>query len=118
MMKSYHSILRSKHTMNCSRPLACRVAAMVLPAVLSVWCQAASPRASTAEQFHVDYTVAVASTEQQLFHVTASVKNINQDSLDLALPVWTPGWYTIENYFKNVLRFSVTDSGGKRIQPM
>ncbi|HMG32301.1 MAG TPA: PDZ domain-containing protein, partial [Blastocatellia bacterium] len=71
-----------------------------------------------ADQFRIDYTVEVSSIEQQLFHITARIRNINQDSLDLSLPVWTPGWYTIENYFKNVLRFSVTDAGGRKLQPL
>lgn len=69
------------------------------------------------EAFHVDYTVAVASLDEQLFHVTTDIKNINEPRLDLALPTWTPGWYTVENYFKNVLRFKVTDSKGNRIEP-
>src|SRR5262245_53891371 len=65
----------------------------------------------------VDYTVSIASLEGQLFHVTADVKNINQPTLDLALPTWTPGWYTVENYFKNVLRFKIVDAKGNRLQP-
>jgi predicted metalloprotease with PDZ domain len=69
------------------------------------------------EAFHIDYTVSVASVEDQLFHVTAEVKNINEPRLELSLPTWTPGWYTIENYFKNVLRFRITDSTGKWLQP-
>jgi len=70
------------------------------------------------DQFHIDYTVAVASTEAHLFHVTADVQNISEPRLELSLPTWTPGWYTVENYFKNILRFAVTDSKGARLQPM
>jgi len=69
------------------------------------------------DSFRIDYTVKVASIDAQLFHVTADVKNINEPQLDLSLPTWTPGWYTVENYFKNVLRFTVTDAKGNRIQP-
>jgi predicted metalloprotease with PDZ domain len=32
--------------------------------------------------------------------------------------VWTPGWYTIENYAKNIFRFRVTDPGGRRLPLM
>ena len=39
--------------------------------------------------------------------------NIDQPRLDLALPMWSPGWYTVENYFRNVLRFKITDANGK-----
>jgi predicted metalloprotease with PDZ domain len=69
------------------------------------------------DAFHIDYTVSVASVDEQLFHVTTDIKNINELRLDLALPTWTPGWYTVENYFKNVLRFKITDSKGNRIEP-
>ena len=69
------------------------------------------------DAFHIDYTVSVASVEDQLFHVTAEIKNISEPRLDLSLPTWTPGWYTVENYFKNVLRFKITDSKGNRIEP-
>jgi len=61
----------------------------------------------------VDYTVTLSDTASQQFHVTTDIKNINQPRLDLSLPTWTPGWYTVENYLKNVLRFRITDANGK-----
>ncbi|MEO7673412.1 MAG: PDZ domain-containing protein [Pyrinomonadaceae bacterium] len=61
----------------------------------------------------IDYTVSLSDVSSQQFHVATSIKNINQPRLDLALPTWTPGWYTVENYFKNVLRFTVKDATGK-----
>jgi len=69
------------------------------------------------EAFRISYTVSVASVDEQLFHVTSDIKNISEPRLDLSLPVWTPGWYTVENYLKNVLRFKITDSKGNRIEP-
>lgn len=69
------------------------------------------------DAFRIDYTVSIASVEGQLFHVTADLKNISEPRVDLSLPTWTPGWYTVENYFKNVLRFAVTDAKGNRLQP-
>ena len=61
----------------------------------------------------IDYTVILKDAASQQFHVTAEIRNINQPRLDLSLPTWTPGWYTVENYFKNVLRFRITDASGK-----
>jgi predicted metalloprotease with PDZ domain len=63
-------------------------------------------------QFHIDYTVDVSNPETGRFRVTANVQNLNQPRLDLSLPVWTPGWYTIENYAKNISRFRITDEKG------
>jgi predicted metalloprotease with PDZ domain len=63
-------------------------------------------------EFHVDYTVEVAATNAHLFHVTADVRNVRDAQIDLALPIWTPGWYTVENYAKNILRMKFTDGEG------
>src|SRR5678816_2213022 len=61
----------------------------------------------------IDYTVTISDPSTQQFHISTDIKNINQPRLDLSLPTWTPGWYTVENYFKNVLRFRITDGSGK-----
>ena len=61
----------------------------------------------------IDYTVILKDAASQQFHVTTEIRNINQPRLNLSLPTWTPGWYTVENYFKNVLRFRITDASGK-----
>ena len=59
----------------------------------------------------IEYTVKVADIPGQLFHVTTDIRNINQPSLELSLPVWSPGWYVIENYAKNISRFRATEPG-------
>ena len=81
-------------------------------------CAAAPAARAQDNQFRIDYTVAIASQQQQLFHVTADVRNIHEDELRLQLPTWAPGWYTVENYAKNILRFTVTDAKGARLQPV
>jgi predicted metalloprotease with PDZ domain len=74
---------------------------------------AAQPSAAQKGNLQIDYTVSVAAPEKQVFHVTTNIKNIKQPRLDLSLPTWTPGWYTVENYAKNFLRFRITDVSGK-----
>ena len=71
--------------------------------------------ATAQKGIQIDYTVALSDVSSQQFHVTTEIKNINQPRLDLSLPTWTPGWYTVENYGKNVIRFTVTDGGGRRL---
>jgi predicted metalloprotease with PDZ domain len=95
-------------------PLRIFLLASIVAIILSV---APSTLAQNRGQFHIDYTVAVASINEHLFHVTADVQNIQEPRLELSLPTWTPGWYTVENYFKNILRFAVTDPKGTRLQP-
>ncbi|MBP6002511.1 MAG: M61 family metallopeptidase [Pyrinomonadaceae bacterium] len=65
------------------------------------------------DKLDITYTVSLTDIASQQFRVTTDIKNIDQPRLDLALPTWAPGWYTVENYFKNVLRFRITDAAGK-----
>jgi predicted metalloprotease with PDZ domain len=78
------------------------------------------PLAAAAQSGKLDitYTVALRDTPGKQFHITTEIKNIKQDKLELALPTWTPGWYVVENYAKNLIRFEVTDGSGKRLQPL
>jgi predicted metalloprotease with PDZ domain len=84
---------------------------------LATWLvlSAAPPAPGQPAGFRIDYTVTVADLEKQLFHVTADVKNIKEPRLDISLPTWTPGWYTVENYAKNILRLTITDGMGERL---
>ena len=61
----------------------------------------------------IDYSVQIADPAMQQLHITTKFSNINQPTLTLSLPTWTPGWYTVENYYRNVLRFRITDGSGK-----
>ncbi len=68
-------------------------------------------------RLQIDHTVSLTDPATQQFHISTTIKNIAQPSLDLSLPTWTPGWYTVENYYKNVLRFKITDKVGKWLPP-
>lgn len=77
-----------------------------------------APAAAIAQSytpFRAEYTVEVKDTTAHLFHVTATFSNLRQPRLDVALPIWTPGWYTLEYYARNIRRFLVTDSAGTRL---
>lgn len=86
------------------RRLSAAFAVLLLVPLLTV------SAAQTQGKLNTTYTVAVANTRASLFHVTTEVRDISQPYLEVSLPVWTPGWYTIENYAKNILRFKVTDA--------
>ena len=86
-----------------------------LPLLLFVILFAGLSTVQAQKGLQIDYTVALADTAKQQFHVTTEIKNINQLRLDLSLPTWTPGWYTVENYGKNVIRLTVTDDAGRRL---
>ena len=84
---------------------------------LAAWavCLAAHPAYGLNKKTRVDYTVKVASIKDQLFHVSAEIKDIGQPHLDVSLPIWIPGLYKTEGYAKNALRFRITDSSGKQL---
>ncbi len=87
---------------------------LVFVFVISLFAQSGLAQGS---KLDITYTVALTDVASQQFHITTDIKNIDQPQLDLALPTWTPGWYVVENYAKNILRFKVTDSSGKWLQP-
>lgn len=97
----------------CAHGFKGRVALFCLLA--SLVCASASVASAQSDGFRVEYAVEVANTNAHLFHVTTDVKNVRDAQLDLALPTWTPGWYTVENYAKNVLRLRVTDAEGREL---
>lgn len=73
---------------------------------------------ASAQQIGANYTVAVADTAAHLFHVTATFSSLDQPELQVSLPIWTPGWYTLEYYGKNVLRFEARDASGARLRTL
>ena len=75
----------------------------------------AAAGAQSRAPFRAEYTVEVKDTSAHLFHVTATFSNLRQPRLDVALPIWTPGWHTLEYYARNIRRFMVTDGAGTRL---
>ena len=74
--------------------------------------------AAAQKEPQITYSVSIADIASQQFHVTTDIKNLSQPSLDLSLPTWTPGWYVVENYAKNIIRLTVVDENGKRLEPL
>ena len=88
---------------------------MAIGALVAALLVPLAAEAQTHAPFRAEYTVEVKDTTAHLFHVTATFSNLRQPRLDLALPIWTPGWYTLEYYAKNIRRFVVTDGAGTRL---
>lgn len=59
-----------------------------------------------------EYLVEIRDTATHTFHVRATFMNVPKPYLDVALPSWTPGAYSIQNYARNVRRFTVTAASG------
>lgn len=78
---------------------------------------AAAPVAAGANgPLKIEYTVKVADVQEQLFHVTTQVANVNQPHLDLSFPSWSPSLYKPQSYIKNISKFGIADAEGKRLR--
>ena len=63
----------------------------------------------------LDYVVRVADMPRHLFHIVIQVSNVTGRTIDLSMPSWTPGWYTIMPYAANVQKLHAHDAQGKRL---
>ncbi len=61
------------------------------------------------------YTVSYQNPASQLIDFQLEINNIKTDSIELQLPAWRPGRYTLQNFAKNIHAFSVENSEGKQI---
>jgi predicted metalloprotease with PDZ domain len=58
----------------------------------------------------ISYRIAMSQPTSHLFEVTLQVKNWHSPSLDLKMPVWTPGSYLVREYAKQIQDFRAEDS--------
>ena len=61
------------------------------------------------------YQVAMSEPASHLFEVTLQVNNWESATLDLKMPVWTPGSYLVREYARHVQDFVATDSQGRAL---
>jgi len=64
----------------------------------------------------IKYTVSIEKPASHVFAVTLTYDDISGPYIELKMAVWTPGYYWIENYPKNVNNFDVKDENGKKLQ--
>ncbi len=60
-------------------------------------------------------TVSMDHPSTHYFHVQFRIEEPGTDALDVKMPVWTPGYYLITDYAKNVLNFRAEDEAGRPI---
>ena len=66
---------------------------------LFVFCAAA---AHAAPPRQVVYTVSVSDVASKTFRVSVRAEGVSEKTVRFALPAWTPGWYVIQNFEKNI----------------
>lgn len=62
---------------------------------------------------NIHYFVAMSSPESHLFEVTLTVENWQEKTLDLKMPVWTPGSYLVREYSRHLQNFTANSTENK-----
>lgn len=70
-----------------------------------------SKAAPAANNPQIAYTITFPEAQAHYADVEMSITGIDQNTLVLKMPVWTPGSYLIREFEKNVEAFSVSDNG-------
>ncbi|HOW08599.1 MAG TPA: PDZ domain-containing protein [Bacteroidales bacterium] len=63
----------------------------------------------------IEYTISMENPNNHYFHISLYFSGLKDDNTELKMPVWTPGYYMIMDYPKNVLNFRVTEASGKEL---
>ncbi|MBN1386823.1 MAG: M61 family metallopeptidase [Bacteroidales bacterium] len=64
----------------------------------------------------VEYTLTMDKPNTHYFHVSMAVNDIPGSYAEFRLPNWTPGYYRIMDYAKNVTSFIVKDKDGNSLE--
>ena len=65
------------------------------------------------EDLKISYVVSMDDALNHNFRVTMTLEGVSTDTLVLKMPVWTPGYYWIQNYPKNLSRLEIRDAAGR-----
>jgi len=74
-----------------------------------------SANAQTSGSVNISYTVAFPEAQAHYAEVEMDITGLHQKTLDLKMPVWTPGSYLVREFSKNVESFTA-EAKGKSIE--
>lgn len=60
----------------------------------------------------ITYQISMLRPHTHLYDVTLDIPNQDAETIDLALPVWTPGSYLVRDFARHVQRFAAIDAAG------
>ena len=60
----------------------------------------------------MEFTVSMEQPHTHYYHVLFRCEELKGEMQDFKMPVWTPGYYRIMDYARNVLNFSAKDGTG------
>ncbi|HJR40493.1 MAG TPA: hypothetical protein VJ812_00300 [Gemmatimonadaceae bacterium] len=72
----------------------------------------APARRSEVPRYDISYRISIPDPVAHLYEIEIEVNGVRQDTLELQLPIWSPGRSSRMDFAKNVLGFTATDQGG------
>lgn len=86
----------------------------LLPAVL-LFTGLSSLQAQT-QPTDIRYSISMNNPANHYIHVEMECENIRNNGLNVKMPAWTPGYYWLINYAKNVVNFRAKTATGKDLK--
>ena len=68
--------------------------------------------ASSCPAGSMNFTVSMPQPASHIFHVTFRCEGLKGSLQDFKMPQWSPGYYGIQNYSRNVSNFRAEDAAG------
>jgi len=64
----------------------------------------------------IEYTVSMENPNNHYYHISLTYSGLKENSVELKLPAWTPGYYMIMDYAKYVIEFKAADDSGRDLK--
>lgn len=64
----------------------------------------------------VTHLVEISDSSDRFLHIVSRFEAFPGQTLELSLPEWTPGYYALKYYVRNVLRLEFRDGSGRRLR--
>lgn len=83
----------------------------IIVLLLAVWF-VVLPAAWAAPPARVVYTVSASDIPNKTYHVAVRAEGLSAPTIAFAIPAWTPGYYVLTNFYKNIRDVSAAGSDG------
>jgi predicted metalloprotease with PDZ domain len=87
--------------------------------IFEIWalsCQGTVPSFSPLSDIRYSFTVSMENAGNHYFHIEMTCSDQHEEYIDFKMPVWTPGYYKIENMAKNVVNFEAANDNGNPLK--
>ena len=87
----------------------------VIPAILLLFLIPCETSLAKNQTTSIEYTVSMVNPNAHYFHVSLTYSGLKEKSIELKMPVWTPGYYMIMDYPKYMIDFKAIDGSGNNL---